>query len=316
MGTAYKNDELNANILGRFKKIDDEDGKAKSCCIYHGEKNLIQIIYGLGEPIENEGIIHILNNGKEVDLKDNKNKLLIKSKNNKNKLSFYTRKDTRSRWFLDVVLSEKIKEQNNSKIKEYWEYIKYISNILDRNIPDKILYEIATDVDCMKLIRNKEYWEYRLNLRGFLLYLYGEPFLKRSKSKSKFEISKVISNNLILEIAPFLKDWRYLDEMGFNVISKLKDIAKEFVNHLDIFVVYIKNYLLRQVSERYFTELEFFSSSEFNTPVYLHDWLNNKNLAIEQLMKRKQRLLEYKIFMYQLLKEWTREQLEYINGNC
>lgn len=102
-------------------------------------------------------------------------------------MSFYTRKhNPKPRWYLDVVLSEKAKEQNNSKIKEYWEYVKYInSNISKRKIPDKILYEIISDVDCMKIIGNKEYWEYRLNFRGFLLYLYGEPLLKRRRAKSK-----------------------------------------------------------------------------------------------------------------------------------
>jgi hypothetical protein len=153
-----------------------------------------------------------------------------------------------------------------------------------------------------------------------LQYLYGESLLEskwgRRKSKAESEIRKVISNNLVLEIAPFLKYWEYLDEAGFNVIGTLKDIGREFINQLDIsHTSQDRNSLLRDVSERYFAEVEFLFDSvfNFNNPFYLYYMINYKRIDADKIRQREQKLLEYRVFMLGLLNKWTREHLRYVD---
>jgi hypothetical protein len=164
-----KNDELNIDGLVRLKKT--EEGKSTLIWIYHGEQNSVHIRFGFNKPISNEAIITIYDNGNKVDLKNDNRLFIIQNKKTskskrKNKdaiLSFYIRKYyPKHKWYLDVILSEKVKEQEaNPKVKKYWEYFKYVNSDISK-IPDTVLCEIISDDDCMKIIRNKEYWEYRL----------------------------------------------------------------------------------------------------------------------------------------------------------
>lgn len=135
-------------------------------------------------------------------------------------------------------------------------------------------------------------------------------------STSKSEIGKVISNNLVLEIAPFLKYWKYLDEAGFNVIETLKDIGREFIKQLDLYKQIDPNYLLRQISERYFTEVEVFFNFmfNFNNLFYLQRLVNYKKTDMDKNKGIEQKLLEYRIFMLRLLNKLTAEQLGYITS--
>jgi hypothetical protein len=189
------NDQLNINHLIRIKK--SRDGKL--CWINHGADNVVGInLINSAEKVEAK--IIVLDGGIEKELVDEW--LIVKRGKRKDKLSLYTRKhNSQSKWYLDVIMSEKTRTQNNPIIEKYWGYIKYYHMINHRNrIPANILEEIISNSYCMNIINNKEYWEYRLNFRGLLLYLIGEPRLERKQSK----IREILSNNLTLEIAPFL----------------------------------------------------------------------------------------------------------------
>ena len=63
-------------------------------------------------------------------------------------MSFYIRKYyPKHKWYLDVILSEKVKEQEaNPKVKKYWEYFKYVNSDISK-IPDTVLCEIISDDD-------------------------------------------------------------------------------------------------------------------------------------------------------------------------
>ena len=221
----------------------------------------------------------------------------------------YVRKhNPQSRWYLDVIMSEKARIQNNPIIEKYWVYIKYYHMIDFRNkIPANILEEIISNSECIKIINNKEYWEYRLNFRGLLLYLIGEARLERKQSK----IKGILSNCLTLEIAPFLLRWTLLDEMGFNVIEVLGRIAQQFQAQIDL-TKYDNNYLLRTVAERYFIEVEYFFNP-VNLALRRNTWI--QKMGVEKTREFLLQLLKYRLFMLDHLKRWTTTKLKEIDSN-
>ncbi|HET7391901.1 MAG TPA: hypothetical protein VFJ51_13865 [Nitrososphaeraceae archaeon] len=107
------------------------------------------------------------------------------------------------------------------------------------------------------------------------MYLLGESKViisSPSSRKSKNRIKDVISNSLIIKIAPFLKDWQLFSNeyCDFNVIDLLLEIAVELENqfHIDTTNDF---YLIRRASERYFVELENYLWGILDSPLcYFH----------------------------------------------
>lgn len=121
------------------------------------------------------------------------------------------------------------------------------------------------------------------NLRGFLAYLYNEFLVMREtknyekKIEREFQhlrrpmetgnirfnqkiaqrIRKVLSNPLIIKIAPFLEYWAEFEKYGFNVVALLLKISVELQNQLHI-DAYDDTYLVRRATERFFIALENF----------------------------------------------------------
>lgn len=294
-------DQLNINYLIRFKKSRDR----KLCWINHDTDNVIGI--GLINSAEKEEAkIIVLDGGIKKELVDDW--LIVKRSKRKSKLSLYTRKrNPQSRWYLDVIMSEKARTQNNPIIERYWEFIKYFHMINHRNrIPANILEEIIGNSSCMNIINNKEYWEYRLNFRGLLLYLIGEPKLERRSN-----IREILSNILTLEIAPFLMYWLHLEKMGFDVIEVLRRIAQQFQAQIDL-TLYDDSYLMRTIAERYFIEVEYFFNP-VNLAIHRNAWI--QELGIEKTSEFLLKLFEYRLFMLHHLKRWTTLRLKEINSN-
>lgn len=303
-------DEVDVNHLVRFAKTGKKN--IKLLIIHVGGGNAVYnefvVTFSVSKMYEQEetAIVTIYNEGKEKKIKDNQ--LIVKRNKKLRKYSFHIRKhNPKNKWYLDVIMSEKAKEkETNPNVKKYWEYVKYFHILEQRNkIPANILLELRNDIDCMNIIDNKEYWEYRLNFRGFLLYLIGESNLQRSKIKD------VMSNKLTLEIAPFLLSWNYLEMIGINVIGLLSKIGQEFKYQLDL-KMQDDNYLLRRVTERYFAEIQchqnFISES-------LEDVFESKKLGFERYADIRLKILEFKLHVLQDLRELTEKQLRGLNDS-
>jgi hypothetical protein len=100
-----------------------------------------------------------------------------------------------------------------------------------------------------RLARN---YRYIPNFRSILVYLYNEFHLKRTDSR---RIRNIISNPVIIKLAPFLEYWEEFEEQGFDVLGLLKEISTELSHQLHI-TAENDTYLLNRATERYFVQLE------------------------------------------------------------
>lgn len=103
----------------------------------------------------------------------------------------------------------------------------------------------------VKLLRRN--YRYSLNLHTFILYLFNEA---RSNKSDIRRIRRVLLNEKIIEVAPFLKYWKDFEDSGFNVCNVLKMISQEFRNQLHLNY----DFLSSAIIERYYFEMEDFFS--------------------------------------------------------
>lgn len=274
-------------------------------CLFH---TISRVTFGISliESKKDEAYVIIVKGGKKQELKNNK--LIVKENKDGNLSLYVSRSDPHNKWNLDVTMSHRTPKENPI-IKEHWEYIKnwHIPKFRDQ-IPAEISYEINYDADCRKIIDNKEYWEYSLNLRGFLLYLVGQQTEKKKEteyetkekkknnkrkkerkesddalkekkvSKYKSKIKKVISNKRVKEVAPFLYYWEHLQGMEFDVVKILEKIGSEFQNQLEIITnttMIDDDYLLLRVIERYLAEIESFFNPVFESLLFYDSMKKN-----------------------------------------
>jgi hypothetical protein len=143
-------------------------------------------------------------------------------------------------------------------------------------------------------------WKYSLNFRGLLLYLAGEA---RSKRQNNKRLRKVISNPVILELAPFLQYWQDFEKSRFDVTGVLREIGIEFQNLLTI---HSTEYLQRRVTERYFFTVDTFfvrlkRAGSFHIYIRLVD------------RQTHQKIKDYRLKMYSMLNEWHKKEIELNN---
>ena len=103
---------------------------------------------------------------------------------------------------------------------------------------------------------NGENLFYKLNFRGLLLFLFNLSKLGLKKRVIRKQISEVLSNPKIEEMAPFLKYFDDFENAGFDVLYSLKEIAAELQNHHEDNTTGLSNsnmiYLIRRATEIYF----------------------------------------------------------------
>jgi hypothetical protein len=144
---------------------------------------------------------------------------------------------------------------------------------------------------------NRRKQKYSLNFRGFLLYLAGEA---RAKKQNNRRLREVISNPVILELAPFLQYWQNFEKSKFDVIGTLREIGMEFQNLLTIYPI---DYLQQRVTERYFFTVNTYFI-ELKLPLSFHIYVKNVDKRTQLKLK------EYRLRMYSTLNEWYKNEIE------
>lgn len=163
---------------------------------------------------------------------------------------------------------------------------------------------------------NDENLLYRLNFRGFLLYLYNISILGTKKSIARKWTYEVLSNPRILDLAPFLKYWDDFTEAGFNVLRTLEEIAVELQNHHEDNTTGLSSnnqiYLVRRATEIYFIRItNFFFLSIDTAGGFSHFYIQQRGISKLQEIERKAN--EYRLFILELLKDEYIRDLTTIN---
>jgi hypothetical protein len=156
------------------------------------------------------------------------------------------------------------------------------------------------------------------NFRGFLAYLYNEYLVMkrprvvngnvRFNVKIAKRIRKVISNPLIIKIAPFLGYWEVFERHGFDVVGLLTRLSVELHYQLHIDAE-DDNYLLRRAAERYYVELE----NYFYQYIDLMGFFTIKKIGLKSYRLICETRTNYRKMMTNRLKEWVDKQLDRIN---
>lgn len=260
--------------------------------ITQNDKELIMILeYGsenivIGIPnelkYETRGLVLHLRENKIV----HEETLIVVNKDGINRV--YIENEVKDRiWYLNITLSQNARKLN-PLLDRYWDYVKNFHNRDSfMKIPVEISYEINNNPECMKIINDSRYWKYSLNPRGFILFLIGESKVKSVNKKGEKRIRDVLSNHETLKMAPFLKYWDIFEQIGFDVINTLRNIGRDFENH-----IYLKDFsdedLVYMITERYSDLLEQYLTfvHMYSFPANISLYKKYKDLDIENIRKR------------------------------
>lgn len=169
------------------------------------------------------------------------------------------------------------------------------------------------------LMKKEEYYfrkfrrDYRYypNLRTLLLYLYYE-YSSRSTTRKIDRIHKVLSNPMVIRIAPFLEYWKDFEEYGFDIIhtfsNLLMEISQEFRNQLHI-KTENDTYLLKRITDRIFSEIEIYLQFCLDPP---GSSFFIKSIGIEKYQKLLQTRYQYRKAIIALKGTWIEEELKQI----
>ena len=162
-----------------------------------------------------------------------------------------------------------------------------------------------------------------LNVQGFLLFLSNLVNLRKRKSKSGEEKNKipyskwihdVLLNPRLIDILPFLSNWKEFEEEGFPVTNVLMDIATELQSQLEVKFSGLNSnstaYLTQRSTELYFARLNhfFFYKIDENSPFW-YLYLKEHDFDFDKLKTIRRRVNEYRVFILGLLKNWHEENL-------
>lgn len=125
----------------------------------------------------------------------------------------------------------------------------------------KILYEKTYELN--KIIGDREYFRYALNFKGLLLFLILYGSIKKTRI-DELLFNKVLSNPLLLGVAPFLAHLDEFDKAGFKGKELVVTIAEELRNQLHL-AGKSGTILFERVIERYLKEFhEYFKEYEIS----------------------------------------------------
>ena len=221
------------NALVRFEKGNDD----KLIVIHHGSSNTLCIKLDQVQH-QNNAYLTIFTNGQKIN-----ETLIIKKNKKSNKLGIYTRKYyPKPIRFLEVRLNEQAEK-----------LITEIKNQIHIKYPEVSEIELETWPEVLEIKNDRDYWLYELNFRGLLLYFAGGSQIE-DREKSNQRIRDVISNPIIEEKAPFLKNWQDFEKVGFDVIGILREIGTEFQSQIVDYNTE-NDYLRLVITERYYKVL-------------------------------------------------------------
>jgi hypothetical protein len=128
----------------------------------------------------------------------------------------------------------------------------------------------------------------------------------------------VISNPIVLEMAPFLKDWKEFEDAGFDVMGTLKEVAVELESYLgdeedtDHITVGSIARLVRRATEIYFIRMDrFFFWKIDESSSFWHYYAIKK--GYKSLEEVRIKANEYRLYILKLLKTWYKEDLDIID---
>jgi hypothetical protein len=205
------------------------------------------------------------------------------SKNNKSGIAFYSEnKDlmaTTLRYrLLDVSISEKAKKEINRIKKE--------KSQENTELTELDLYYLS---EVVSIRNNTKNWRYNLNLRGLICYL------NNKKNINEVIILKILTNPILLKHAPFLYNCQFFKDLGFPLLIKMINIAKDYSNIKDS--EYYDDLKLKQsITDRYLDEFSNFYG------------LNKNNFSIKKEISTK--FKEYILFMFENKKSDLEKELQ------
>ncbi len=189
----------------------------------------------------------------------------------------------------------------------------------NENLPNK--EKSSNKKDDMKIIREKtdelnrimgdrEYFSYRLNFKGLLLFLILYGSLKKTEI-DEIVFNKVLLNPSVVEIAPFLQYLNEFEKFGFKGKELIVTIAEELRNqlHLDI-----KNgtILLERVIERYYKEVEeYFKEYEkfFKSLQFVKHSVSQEDLENYHALQNK--IKDYRKNMINILRDFSKRKEDF-----
>lgn len=128
----------------------------------------------------------------------------------------------------------------------------------------------------------------------------------------------MISNPIVLEMAPFLKDWKEFEDAGFDVMGTLKEVAVELESYLgdeedtDHITVGSIARLVRRATEIYFIRMDrFFFWKIDESSSFWHYYAIKK--GYKSLEEVRIKANEYRLYILKLLKTWYKEDLDIID---
>lgn len=160
-----------------------------------------------------------------------------------------------------------------------------------------------------------------INVHGFLLLLLNLSKIKNMKGRgdngndkihhNKW-IHEVLLNPYLIDILPFLSNWKEFECEGFPVIDVLMEIAIELESQLEVTFSGLHSnntaYLTQRATELYFSRVNnfFFHKIDEISPFW-HLYLKDHDL--DKLKTIRYMVNEYRVFILGLLKKWHEENL-------
>lgn len=230
-------------IINSKIKITFDDEKKGIICIYF-KHYVIGIGYDSNKDDNNSALLLVIDRTKILG--DNYKEAiiieanLIKKKNNKSEIAFYSENkeltmNIRYR-LLDVSLSDETEKEIN-RIKT------------EKRNENPELTELDLDFlpEVVSIRNNTKNWLYSLNLKGLIYYL------NYNKNKEP-TILKILTNPNLLKHAPFLYNCQFFKDLGFPLVRKMIDIAKDYPN-VKHSGYYNDKKLKQSITDRYLDEI-------------------------------------------------------------
>jgi hypothetical protein len=138
--------------------------------------------------------------------------------------------------YLDTTLKTKnfnrIAKLEKERNRDFHQIVElYLGNRVSSSY-SPVSYEDEQVIDEIKKIcSNPGNYRYSLNIRGLLLFSYGESRTKIKIGK-KERMGEVLDAPVTLDVAPFLLNWRDFEQAGFNVIKTLERLSEELFHYI------------------------------------------------------------------------------------
>ena len=250
-------------------------------CIYF-KHYVIGIDYSSNGEDNNIASLLVVDRTKKYNINHNQDAIikeanLIKIKNNKSKIAFYSenKKESDKLRYRLLNVSLNVKTQNEvDRIKKEQSKENPELTDLDLNFLSEVVYRR----------NNTKNWLYSLNLRGLIYYL------NYNNNNNNQRIFKILTNPILLKHGLFLYNCQFFKEKGFPLEATMINISRDYSN-----VRYSKYYddikLNQSITDRFLDEISnYYGLNEFSLnkdisakfkEYFLFMW-ENKNSDLEK----------------------------------